>query len=275
MLPTAYFMFVITTPTGNIGAQLLPILLETGADVRAIARSPEKLTPHANLEIIEGSTDDADVLTRAFAGAQSVFWCVPSPLRAPDVAAHYARFTDAAVRALKNSDDLPKMVTISSSTFLSDDAPPVASRVYDGLHDMMDNLLQGLPLLKARGILSFPIPAEGPLAMIASADIARVAAQEMQSEPIGPTHRVLTAGSYTMSHAAELIAQQSGREIRYQQADLETTRAQLLKHGASPAFVETYLAMSQAPDASESRAADADAVTLEEFVNQKIVPALG
>ena len=52
---------------------------------------------------------------------------------------------------------------------------------------------------------------------------------------------------------------------------LETTRAQLLKHGASPAFVESYLAMSQAPDASEDDAAKlSNAVTLETFVNQII-----
>ena len=57
-------MFVVTTPTGNVGAQLLPLLLETGAQVRAIARSLEKLAAHPHLEIIEGSTDDADVLAR-------------------------------------------------------------------------------------------------------------------------------------------------------------------------------------------------------------------
>lgn len=287
-------MFVLTTPTGHIGAQLLPLLLETGADMRAIARSPEKLTPHANLEIIEGSTDDDTVLTRAFAGARSVFWCVPSPARAPDVTAHYARFFDAAVRALKSLADLPKIVTVSSSTFLSYDAPPAASRVYNGLHAMeaaldatgaptchlrnaffMDNLLQGLPLLRSQNILSFPIPAERPLPMIASADIARAAAQEMQREPNGQTHRVLFAGRYSMNRAAELIAAATGRDVRYQQADAEITRAQLLQHGASPAFVETYLAMSQAQDASEaSAAADPAAMTLEEFVNGKIVPAL-
>ena len=287
-------MFVLTTPTGNIGAQLLPMLLQTGAPVRVIARSPEKLTPHANLEIIEGSTDDADVLARAFVDAKSVFWCVPSPARAPDVAAHYARFTDALVGALNSLGDLPKIVTVSSSTFVSDDTPPAAGRVYDGLHNMeaainamgaptchlrnaffMDNLLQGLPQLKARGVLSFPIPAERELKMIASADIARVAAQAMQRDFDGQTQRALFAGSYTLSRAAQLIEAATGRDVTYQRADLDATRAQLLKHGASADFVETYLAMSQAPDASEDAAAALpNAITLEEFVNQKIVPAL-
>ena len=210
------------------------------------------------------------------------------------MAAHYARFTDAAVRALNSLDSLPKIVTISSSTFVGD-AAPNAGKVYDGLHAMeraldatvaptchlrnaffMDNLLQGLSLLKSQNILSFPIPADRELAMITSADIARVAGQEMQRASNEQTHRVLYAGRYTMSHAAELIARGAGRAIRYQQADPEITRAQLLGHGASPDFVETYLAMSQAPVVGEENAAaDENAMTLQEFVNRQIIPKLG
>ena len=291
-------MLIVTTPTGHIGSQLLPILLSSGAPVRAIARDPEKLTPHPNLQIVQGSTDDAATLARAFEGAQSVFWCVPSPMKAPDVAAHYARFSAAAAQALNAQTDLPRVITVSSAAYADEDAPRGASVVSDALHAMeqtldatgaptchlrngffMDNLLSALPRLKSDGVLSFPLPADRPLAMVASADIARVAAQEMQREQSGQTRRVLYAGWYEMNRVAALIAAGANREIRFEQADPESTRAMLLQHGATPSFVETYLGMCAALDENaynwQAHQPDAQTITLEEFVNQKIVPALG
>ena len=274
----------------------MPLLLESGVAVRAIARSPEKLAAHPNLEIVRGSTDDADVLTRAFVGAQAVFWCVPSPMKAPDVAAHYARFAGAAAVALHNLDAQPKMVTVSTSSIPDNAAPHGAATVYQGLRAMeetinatgapachlrngffMDNLLSAIPRLKKDGILSFPMPADHPLAMVASADIARIAAQEMTSDAAHQTHRVLSAGRYNMNQLASLISQGTGHEILYQRADEAATRALLLQHGASPDFVESYIAMSQSPSDAESvegGQTDAEMITLKEFVQQKIVPTL-
>jgi nucleoside-diphosphate-sugar epimerase len=64
-------MIALTTPTGKIGSQVLKNLLEADADVRVIARNPAKLAPelHERAEIVQGSMDDEQVLTRAFQGA--------------------------------------------------------------------------------------------------------------------------------------------------------------------------------------------------------------
>ena len=51
-----------------------------------------------------------------------------------------------------------------------------------------------------------------------------------------------------------------------------------IQHGASPAFVDSYLAMSRAMNEGlnhwADQPADPDAMTIQEFVGQEIVPAL-
>jgi len=64
-------MIVITTPTGQIGRQVLGSLLESGEQLRVIARDPSQLPAgvREDLDIVEGSHGDAAVADKAFAGA--------------------------------------------------------------------------------------------------------------------------------------------------------------------------------------------------------------
>jgi uncharacterized protein YbjT (DUF2867 family) len=60
-------VIVVTAPTGNIGHQVLAHVLDSGESVRVIARDPSHLAPEAReqVEIVQGSHGDADVVTRA------------------------------------------------------------------------------------------------------------------------------------------------------------------------------------------------------------------
>jgi hypothetical protein len=69
-------MIVITTPTGQIGGQ---VILDSGEAARVIARDPSRLPArvHARAEVVQGSHSDADTITKALAGADRMFWLVP------------------------------------------------------------------------------------------------------------------------------------------------------------------------------------------------------
>ncbi|MBC8093729.1 MAG: NAD(P)H-binding protein, partial [Pseudonocardia sp.] len=95
-------MIVITTPTGDIGSQVLQSLLQTdGEKLRVIVRDPARLAAATRdrVEIVAGSHDDPNVVDRAFAGADAVFWCVPPDPHAPSLEVAYSGFTRAAARA--------------------------------------------------------------------------------------------------------------------------------------------------------------------------------
>ena len=99
-------MIVITTPTGDIGHQVLVNVLDRGEPVRVIARDPARLPAHTreHVEVVQGSHDDLDAVRKAFAGADSVFWVVPLDPHAESVDAAYVDFTRPACAAFVSGD---------------------------------------------------------------------------------------------------------------------------------------------------------------------------
>src|ERR1700684_2983295 len=108
-------MIVVTTPTGTIGQQVLENVLASGEPVRAIARDPSRIPAHTRegVEVVQGSHGDIDVVNRAFAGADSVFWLVPPDFHAKSVEAAYVDFTRPACDAFK-SQGVRRVVGVSA-----------------------------------------------------------------------------------------------------------------------------------------------------------------
>lgn len=81
-------MIVITTPTGQIGGQVVDRVLNElsggGEPVRVIARDPSRLDPRTRerVEVVAGSHGDPATVTEAFADADRVFWLVPPNFKA-------------------------------------------------------------------------------------------------------------------------------------------------------------------------------------------------
>ncbi|HXR65944.1 MAG TPA: NAD(P)H-binding protein, partial [Ktedonobacteraceae bacterium] len=108
-------MIVITTPTGLIGHQVLNNLLQSDEPIRVIVRDPSRLSPRERerVEVVQGSHGDLDVVTRAFAGADSVFWVVPPDPHAESVEAAYVGFSQPARDAFK-SQGVKRVVGVSA-----------------------------------------------------------------------------------------------------------------------------------------------------------------
>ena len=102
-------MIVITTPTGDIGSQVLATLLgsasSSGEKLRVIVRDPARLPGPARdrVDVVAGSHGDRGFADRAFAGADALFWVVPPDPHAPSLEAAFSGFTRAAAQALKAS----------------------------------------------------------------------------------------------------------------------------------------------------------------------------
>ena len=68
-------MILVTTPTGDIGARVLRLLLDAGAPVRVIVRDPFKLAPNVRgkVDIVKGSHANVAVIGSALDGVDQVF----------------------------------------------------------------------------------------------------------------------------------------------------------------------------------------------------------
>ncbi|MFL5729956.1 MAG: SDR family NAD(P)-dependent oxidoreductase, partial [Cytophagaceae bacterium] len=95
--------YVITGATGHIGGVLVEKLLEAGHAVKAIGRTPEKLSQlkDKGAEILSGDVNDSAFLTKAFTGADAVFAMIPPNYLAENARAHQQKVGKALIAAIK------------------------------------------------------------------------------------------------------------------------------------------------------------------------------
>lgn len=140
-------MIVITAPTGTIGQQVLERVLKSDVPIRVIARDPSRLPAptREQVEVVQGSHGDIDVVNRAFTGADTVFWLVPPDPHAKSVDAAYVDFARPACDALK-SRGVKRVVDITPLDAVTNPACAATGnpRMAQGTTDMADAKNKGL-----------------------------------------------------------------------------------------------------------------------------------
>jgi uncharacterized protein YbjT (DUF2867 family) len=108
-------MITVMGATGNTGRKITELLLEGGEEVRALARSPEKLAELDALgaETVAGDVRDADYLAGTFAGADAVYTLTAFDPTLPDYHADQDRRGEAIASAIRESG-VPHVVALSS-----------------------------------------------------------------------------------------------------------------------------------------------------------------
>jgi len=259
-------MIVVTTPTGNIGSKLLPLLLAAGESVRVIARDPSKLSAavQGKVEIVQGSPDDPAVVDRAFRGASSVFWLVPPSFRAADVREYYLGFTRPAAEAIK-THGVERVVSVSSlgrHLGMKAGVVSVAHAMEDliestgvshrGLWNpgFMENMLMHLSTLKQQGTFYLPLEPDLKIPHAATRDIAASAARLLLDLSWTGKGGLAVLGPEDLSanDQAAIMTEVLGRAIRFQSVPGAAYRQSLLDHGAGVAIADGLTEMHAAID---------------------------
>ena len=97
---------LVTGATGYIGGRLVPRLLEAGFEVRALARTPEKLSGvpwRDRIEVAKGDLGDAGSLEDAFVGVDVLYYLVHSMGFEKDFAAEERRAAQNVVAAARRA----------------------------------------------------------------------------------------------------------------------------------------------------------------------------
>ncbi len=188
-------MIVITSPTGQIGRQVLDNLLESGEELRVIARDPQALSGDARrrVEVINGSHGDAGVVDKAFGGAESVFWLAPPDPQAGSVDAAFVGFTRPAAEAFTRSN-VRRVVGVSAlgrgtpwadragyvtASLAMDDLIASSGVAYRALTNpsFMDNVARQAESIRNQGVFFSPIAGDRKLPSVATHDIAAAASR--------------------------------------------------------------------------------------------------
>ncbi|MFG3228015.1 NAD(P)H-binding protein [Kitasatospora sp. NPDC048194] len=265
-------MIVITAPTGQIGSRLLDLLLDgTGPhreELRVIVRDPGKLPEavRARVDVVTGSHGDAQVVDRAFAGADAVFWLVPPNRRAPSLAAVYSEFTRAAAKAF-TAHGVGHVVGVSAlgrGTPAADRAGHVtASLAMDDLiartgvayralanPSFMDNLLGQAASIRDDGVFTDLVAADRKAPVAATRDIAAAAAGLLLDRSWTGTGEVPVLGPEDLSpnDLAAVMSEVLGRPVRYERQTPDAFRSALAAQGTTDTVVQGYLDMMRAKD---------------------------
>jgi len=260
-------MIVVTTPTGRIGHQLLQRLLAADEQIRVVVRDPARLPAEAGdrVEVVQGSHGDADVVDRAFAGADSVFWVIPPDFRCDSVDANYSGFTRPACDAFVRHG-IERVVGVSAlgrgvtdhagfvtASLAKDDliaSTGVAHRALT-MPSFMDNLLGQVEPIRSQGMFFSTLAPDRRMPLCATADIATVAARLLLDHSWSGNDSVPVLGPEDLSHdeMAQIMSEVLGTRVRYRRIPIEAFREQLRERGLSDAMAEGMVEMMVAKDA--------------------------
>ncbi|GAA3600028.1 NAD(P)H-binding protein [Kineosporia mesophila] len=259
-------MIVVTAPTGNIGAGVVRGLLENDEQVRVVVRDPARLDPQVagRVDVVVGSHADADVVDRAFEGADAVFWLVPADDAATSMDEAYSGFARAGIESL-TTRPVPRVVGISAlgrgtpvagraghvtATLAMDDLIAATGVPYRALTNpsFMDNWLWATGSIKSTGTYFGPYVPDLAMPSVATQDIAAVAVDLLRdSSWTGFEERpVLGPENLTFAGMAQIASDVLGRPVEYQQIPGEDFKATMMKFGNSEAIAQGLLDMALA-----------------------------
>jgi uncharacterized protein YbjT (DUF2867 family) len=260
-------VLVITTPTGQIGRQTLTHLLASDEPIRVIARDASRLDLQVRdrVEIVEGSHEDPSVLARALEGADGLLWLVPPSLAGVSARERYLDLTRSAVEAIRArgishvvgissaGHDWPTSAGVLSAAFAMDAEIERTGVAYRALSmpAYMENLLTQADALRDHRTFAMAYDADRVLALVATRDIAAVAAglltdrswEGQENLPVfGPDH-------LTPTQMAEVISDVLGRTVTYTQLNLSDVTAAMTQRGASEGVAHDMVEMITAQNA--------------------------
>jgi uncharacterized protein YbjT (DUF2867 family) len=259
-------MITIMGATGHTGKKITEALLQAGEKVRALGRSENKLTElkRASAEVLAGDTNDAAFLTKAFRGADAVYTLLPTDPHAPDYRAEQDRQGEAIVKAIRDSG-VRYVVALSS---LGADLA-TGTGVIAGLHaqeerlkqlkgvnvlllrpvSFFENFSNSLGLIKHEGINGDSVEPDLAIPMVATRDIAEVAAKALKTRDWKGVvvRELLGPRDLSYSEATHIIGERIGKPgLQYVQFSYEDEARALVQAGMSLSFANLYVEMTRA-----------------------------
>ena len=258
-------MVTVMGATGNTGNKIAHALLESGEQVRALGRSESKLAEleRAGATILSGDAADPTFLAEAFGGADAVYTLLAADRRADDYRAAQAELGGAMAQALRQSGVRHIVFLSSLGADLSEGTGPI-----EGLHAQeqrlrllganvlflrptffYENFHETLGLIKHQGINADAVSPDLAVPMIATRDIAQVAAQALRAcDWTGVVVReLLGPRDITFAEATHVIGARIGKpDLQYVQLPYEEMAAALVQEGMSNSFAGLYMEMLRA-----------------------------
>jgi uncharacterized protein YbjT (DUF2867 family) len=288
----------VTTPTGHIGKAVTTHLLDAGAHVTLLVRNPEKVKAFADrgATVLQGSQDDKDFVTKATQGVDALFWLTPPDYLSTDLREHYNRIGQAGAAAIR-ANRIPRVVHLSGAGAHIASGTGPGTGLHDAEHLLdqvvthlthlrpfyfFENYFWQLEPIKNHGRVFLPVSGSTRIAMVATRDIAQVAALRLLDHTwTGRTVQGLHGpADLSFDEAAAAIGRGLGRPVVHVRVPEEQARQAMRSGGLSEHVTEMILELDRAIESgllrpAEPRTADTKTpTTLEQFSRVVLKPLL-
>ncbi len=259
-------MITVMGATGHTGKKITEALLKAGEKVRALGRSESKLAElkRSGAEVLTGDATDAAFLAKAFRGADAVYTLLPTDPTSPDYRAEQDQQGEAIVKAIRESGVRYVVALSSLGADLSEGTGVIA-----GLHaqeerlkrlagvnvlllrpvSFFENFYGTLPLIKYEGINADSVASDIPVPMIATRDIADVAARALKARDWKGVvvRELLGQRDLSYSEATRILGERIGKpDLKYVQFSYADEARALVQTGLSESFAHLYVEMTRA-----------------------------
>jgi uncharacterized protein YbjT (DUF2867 family) len=220
---------VVTGSLGHVGQPLTQQLTQQGHAVTVVSSKADK---QAAIEALGataaiGSVEDPHFVAATFAGADAVYCMIPPNFAAPDSRAYYRSVGSSYVQAIKQAG-VKKVVHLSSwgadldqgTGFIlgSHDVENLLNQLTDVAVTHLRagyiyyNLNSYLGMIKGQGIIGSNYGGDARIVMVAPADIAAAAAEELTSTPSTGSHvRYVASDERTPDEIAHVLGAAIGK----------------------------------------------------------------
>ena len=257
-------MYVVTGATGNIGSRIVENLLKQGKTVRMVGRSENKMEPwtQRGAQAQAGQLENTKFLIEAFSGATAVFTMIPPNLGAEDI----RQWMNTIGRSIAEAVEEARVKWVVNLSSVGAHLETGAG-IVQGLHDMenylnkidglnvlhlrpayfMENLFETMDMIKNMNIVGGVIDPQIKMPMVATVDIANVAAERLMNRDfIGKSVQyVLGPRDVSFEEITKLLSDRLDNEkLNYVQFPGEDTINILTEMGisesAARAVIELY-----------------------------------
>src|SRR6202050_3332291 len=234
-------MIVITTPTGQIGSQVLRNLVDSGEELRVIVRDPSVIPADVRkgLDIVEGSHGDAAVVNKAFSGGDAF---VGFTRPAAEAFREHGVGRVVAVSALGRGTPWADRAGYVTGSLAMDDLIAASGVAFRALCNpsYMDNTIRQAGSIRDQGMFFLPIAGDRKLPTVATRDIAAAAAGLLLDASWSGAGEVPLLGPQDCSfhEMAEVMSDVLGKEVRFQQNTFEAYKERFVSFGMSDAMAQ-------------------------------------
>ena len=256
----------VTTPTGNVGSQLVRRLLQAGERPVVLVRDPARLDPDvtAHVDARQGDLADTGYVTTGLDGVTALYLVIPEVLAVDDPEADAEAIAESVLASVEAAG-VARVVFQSSlgaqkrsgAGFISalgrveERLDALAARTGIAVCHLrcgylFSNLLMDLDGLRG-GELRNTIPCDKPMPWVAPTDVAAVALGRLLSSSW--TGRVVQSVSgpedFTYPQVAAIVRAATGWPVTYTVDDDADVRRGLADAGFSAAAVDSIAGMSE------------------------------